>query len=137
MDIVTAYLYSEIDKEIYIQVPEGSEDFIKNATGKVLQLQKGLYGLKQAGRLWNDNLSKSLLEIGYMQSIYDPGMYYKRRGSTGEIIIVLIYVDDIIVATKDEEARKELEEHLSARYKVICLGLARSMLRTLGVAAWT
>jgi hypothetical protein len=51
IDISTAFLYGELDDEIYIDIPEGLEsDFKKNS---VLKLNKALYGLKQAPRLWN------------------------------------------------------------------------------------
>ena len=51
LDIVTAYLYSKIDKTIYMRVPEDYE-FVEpkiDRRKQILKLQKGIYKLKQAG----------------------------------------------------------------------------------------
>jgi hypothetical protein len=50
LDVRNAYLYGELDEEIYMEQPEG---FV--APGKethVLRLKRALYGLKQAGLAW-------------------------------------------------------------------------------------
>ena len=62
-DVPSAYLkaYKEEEIEIYMRVPEGmtiSDDQLRklnvtNAGETCLRLIKSLYGLKQAGRLWN------------------------------------------------------------------------------------
>ena len=51
IDISTAFLYGELDDEVYIEIPEGLESRFQK--GNVLKLNKALYGLKQAPRLWN------------------------------------------------------------------------------------
>ncbi len=51
IDILTAYLYGELDDETYIELPEGLESRLPK--GYVLKLNKALFGLKQAPRLWN------------------------------------------------------------------------------------
>lgn len=45
MDVVGAYLNSELDKDIYMCQPPGFDD----GSGRVFHLRKALYGLKQAG----------------------------------------------------------------------------------------
>jgi len=53
MDVKTAFLYGDLEEEIYMELPEGigidNKDF-------VCKLQKSLYGLKQAPRVWNQKL---------------------------------------------------------------------------------
>jgi hypothetical protein len=49
MDVVGAYLNGELQEEIYMKQIPGYED----STDQVLHLQKTLYGLKQAGWVWN------------------------------------------------------------------------------------
>jgi hypothetical protein len=49
MDVKTAFLYSEIDAEIYIEQPEGFCS--KKRPDQVYKLKKALYGLKQAPRV--------------------------------------------------------------------------------------
>jgi hypothetical protein len=46
LDIKTAFLYGELDEELYMEQPEGFE--VKGQEGKVLCLLHAIYGLKQA-----------------------------------------------------------------------------------------
>lgn len=51
-DVENAYLESDIDKEIYMNLPD---DVYHDRKGRKIKvnLLKSLYGLKQAGELWN------------------------------------------------------------------------------------
>jgi hypothetical protein len=61
MDIKGAYLNGELEEEIYMRQPEGFSD----GSGRVCRLKRTLYGLKQSGRAWNQQLNKYLTEIGF------------------------------------------------------------------------
>ena len=50
MDVKTAFLHGDLDKEIYMEQPEGC--IIKRKEDYVCKLKKSLYGLKQAPRQW-------------------------------------------------------------------------------------
>ena len=50
MDVNSAYLNREIDKGIFMSQPPGFQD--KKYPDWVCLLGKGLYGIKQVGRLW-------------------------------------------------------------------------------------
>jgi len=50
VDIKIAYLYGDLDKEIYMEQSEGFK--LPGKENKVWQLCKALYGLKQAGLSW-------------------------------------------------------------------------------------
>ena len=50
LDVCNAYLYGELDEEIYMEQPEGFS--VPGKTGHVLCLQQALYRLKQAGLAW-------------------------------------------------------------------------------------
>ena len=92
LDVKTTFLFGKLDKEIYMEQPEGFVE--KGKEKKVCQLGKAIYGLKQAALQWNKQLHKSLLEMGFTCCKSDPGTYFKIIG--GEIIILLIYVDDAL-----------------------------------------
>ena len=54
MDVKTAFLNGDLDKEIYMDQPEG---FVESGQeSKVFKLTKSLYGLKQAPKQWYENL---------------------------------------------------------------------------------
>ena len=70
MDAVTAFLQRDLEEEeIYMEQPE--EFVSKEAPHKVCKLNKELFGLKQASRVWNLKLDAELKRIGLKQSIYD------------------------------------------------------------------
>lgn len=74
--------------------PPGYED--KSLINHVCKLDKALYGLK-APRAWYSRLSTKLQELGFMPSKADTSLFFYSKGDV--IIFVLIYVDDIIVAS--------------------------------------
>src|SRR3954453_181724 len=61
MDVKTAFLYSLIDEEIYVEQPTGMED----GTGRICHLNKALYGLKQSPRIWYHTLATFLKGLGF------------------------------------------------------------------------
>ena len=76
MDVVTAYLYGDLDSEIYMKVPDGfhvpkSSDSKPQSTYST-RLKCSLYGLKQSGRMWHYRLSDYLIGKGYVNSYLCP-----------------------------------------------------------------
>ena len=49
--ISTAFLYGDIDEEIYIEPPDGFKGNLKS--NQSLKLNRALFRLKQAPRCWN------------------------------------------------------------------------------------
>ena len=54
------------------------------------EISKGVYGLKQAGRLANDLLTERLAQHGYSQSDITPGLWCHKW----QPIIFVLIVDD-------------------------------------------
>ncbi len=71
MDIVGVYLNEKLIEEIYMKQIPGYKDGSNN----VLQLRKTLYGLKQAGQVWNQWLHKALTELNYTHLYTDTCIY--------------------------------------------------------------
>ncbi|XP_068662925.1 secreted RxLR effector protein 161-like [Aristolochia californica] len=58
MDVKTAFLNENLDEKIYMEQPRG---FVRSGTeSKVCKLDKSIYGLKQASRLWNIKFNKAI-----------------------------------------------------------------------------
>ena len=72
----------------------------------VCKLKKMLYRLKQSPRCWNKALKEHTESIEFKQSAADPCIFIKTE-ETGEVTIVAVYVDDLIIVTKSD---KKLEE---------------------------
>lgn len=113
-DIKNAFTESHLKENIYLAPPEGYN--VKK--GHALRALRSLYGLKQAGRDWNLLLRKSLLEIGFVQSLADPCLY----NHLGKDIKLLVYVDDIVAASQKLENLSWFYGELSSRFNTKDLG---------------
>ena len=71
LDVRTAFLYGNIDKEIYVKQPKSQEDRSK----RVCLLNKALYGLKQAPRIWFFTLASFLKDIGFLPLSADLAVF--------------------------------------------------------------
>src|SRR5438046_10719372 len=63
MDVKTAFLYGDLDEEIYVEQPEGY--VIPGQEDLVLLLLKSLYGLKQAPNVWFKTITGEFVKLGY------------------------------------------------------------------------
>ncbi|KAJ1040031.1 hypothetical protein NDA10_003281 [Ustilago hordei] len=107
-----AYLNSTLKEAIYMKPPEGSGV----APGKVYKVVKGLYGLKQSGREWNQEFDRSLRRMGFFQVECAPCIYTKGQGE--DMAIVVIYVDDTLVIAPRLETVLEVKKQISQRWKM-------------------
>jgi hypothetical protein len=71
---------------------------ILDGTNNVLKLQKALYGLKQAPRSWCKALTGKMKKKGYIICPVDRAVACIRL--CGQVVVVLIYVDDVLAAAK-------------------------------------
>jgi len=91
VDYVAAFIQSDIDTEVYVEMPRGFSE-----PGKVLKLKKSLYGLKQSPRNHFKNLSSKLFSLGFEQSEADPCLFLTDK------VIALVYVDDTLFFSRDD-----------------------------------
>ena len=118
MDVDTAFLYGEIEEEIYISQPEGFED----GTPRICRILKALYGLKQSPRQWNKKLHEQLLEMGWIPSLLDPALYHLYNGK--DEAHMLTYVDDLLICCSSLELLARIKQGLTQAFKMKDLGEA-------------
>jgi hypothetical protein len=112
------FLRGFLEEEVYMKQPPGYED--KSKSNYVCKLDKTLYGLKQAPRAWYSRLSTKLQSLGFHSSKTDTSLFFFDKG--GVTIFILIYVDDIIVASSDYSATQYLLQQLSKDFALKDLG---------------
>jgi hypothetical protein len=84
------------------------------------RLDKVLYGLKQAPRAWFAKLSKMLFDLGFNGSKADTSLFY--YNNNGISMFILVYVDDMIVASSTQEAVIALLQDLKKDFSLKDLG---------------
>ena len=88
-DVPQAFLQSPMDHLIFVRPPQGYATF----PGEILLLRLGLYGAKQSAAIWAKTLHTFLVNLGFRSSDLDP-CFYKRREPSGEMTLLISYVDD-------------------------------------------
>lgn len=141
-DIASAYLNGELKEIIYMEVPKQLQNALKlihdiegisvlgqkadkmlkelRSGNKVCLLKKALYGLRQAGKSWHTKLDQILKKYGATPTTADPCLYYVVDG--GELTLIAVYVDDIMIASKSRDRIDNFEKELSKFFEVKDLG---------------
>ena len=113
VDFVLAYLQDDVESKTYTKLPRRN-DFGANISREthVLKLLKSIYGLKQAGCVWNKRLHHGLMQLKFEQSKYDPCFYYRFN------VVMGFYIDYcLIIAPIDAEIMK-VYAYLKTKFEV-------------------
>nr|GEV43152.1 retrovirus-related Pol polyprotein from transposon TNT 1-94 [Tanacetum cinerariifolium] len=114
MDVKSAFLYGKIKEEVYVCQPLWFKD--PEFPYKVYKVEKALYGLHQAHRVWYDPLSTYLLENRFQRGKIDKSLFIKRIKSN--ILLVQVYVDDIIFRATNKEVCIEFEKLMHKKFHI-------------------
>jgi len=98
VDIKTAFLYGELDEELFMEQPEGFA--VKGQEHKVFRLKRALYGLKQAALQWWKVLDKSMERLGFRCTKSDSGIFLL-TSAHGPCVIIIVYINDAIFMGPD------------------------------------
>jgi Reverse transcriptase (RNA-dependent DNA polymerase) len=120
MDVVTAYLAGDLQEEIYMASPPG----LPGAPRKVCRLRKGLYGLKQSARVWNQRISRELNQSGLHQIDSDHSIWVDHKHD----IILALYVDDIVLFARETQALHWIKGILTKSFHMKDLGPVSTVL---------
>ena len=101
LDAVNAFVHANLDETVFMRIPPG---YLQS--GKVLKLNKALYGLRRSPLLWQQKLTNKMKKLGFKEIPQEPCVVQK------DGIIGFFYVDDIVFAFKkdrDDEVKKIVE----------------------------
>jgi histone deacetylase 1/2 len=117
LDVQNAFLHGFIE-DVYMKQPPRYED--KTKPHYLCKLDKALYGLKQAPRAWYSRLCQKLQSVGFVPSKSDTSLFFYCKG--GHIIFMLVYVDDIIVASTSQAVVDALLRDLHTEFAIKDIG---------------
>ncbi|KAJ9534619.1 hypothetical protein QJQ45_002903 [Haematococcus lacustris] len=125
LDVETAFLNALVDEGrlVFCQQPPGFE----TGQGLVCQLDKAVYGRRQAPRAWYQHLTQQLGLIGFTASAADPCLFSLRNGKQ-PVVHLMVYVDDIILASPSSTAIAAVKQQLQQVFSLHDLGPAASFL---------
>lgn len=126
MDVKTAFLHGELKEEVFMEIPEGLEVPENVKLEKVCKLEKSLYGLIVSPKLWYKKFTEEVRKLGLENDLHDPCLFTWR--SNGKLAIVLLYVDDMLIAGNDPEKLNEIKTHLSSVFQMKDLGEPKNFL---------
>ncbi|GJX93181.1 putative ribonuclease H-like domain-containing protein [Tanacetum coccineum] len=118
MDVKSAFLYAQIEEEVYVCQPSGFED--PDHPDKVYKVVKAIFRLHQAPRAWYDTLANYLLCDGFQRGKIDQTLFIKRQ--KGHILLVQIYVDDIIFGSTKKDLCDEFEKLMKDKFQMSSIG---------------
>ena len=113
IDAISAFTNGILDEEVYTYLPDGFKQ-----PGKVLQLQRALYGLRRSPLIWLREFSHTLIKLG-LQPIPEAQCLFTNR-----CIIVFFYVDNVVILyhKRHQAEFREFKQSLLQTYDFKDLG---------------
>ena len=91
-DVKGAFLLSDLKYSIFLRPPKIVMELLNMEADEVWELQKTLYGLKQAAHRWHQDFTTEMLRLGFTPCA-DDACLFRRSDRRGEIIVG-VHVDD-------------------------------------------
>jgi hypothetical protein len=112
MDVKIVFLNGALQENVYMAQSEGFATEDKEHMR--CRLKKFIYGLKQALRQWYLKFDKVINKFGFAENQVDNCIHIKINGSM--FIILVLYVDDILLASSDKNLLHEAKGFLSSNF---------------------
>lgn len=125
-DVSSAFLHGDLEEEVWMRFPP--EVATGHRAGKVARLRKSLYGLKQAGKCWNDKLDRWLKEQGLRPNDSDACVYTLLNDAGTVQLMLYLHVDDSAIAGRSEKIIDDFAAELDAVFPCTKQGHLRHFL---------
>ncbi|CAI7887652.1 unnamed protein product [Closterium sp. NIES-54] len=125
LDFSTAFLQGSPHEEIWLRRPPGFTGSFP--AGTRWSLRRPVYGLPQAPREWHDTLRITLAVLGFAPSTADTSLFLRTDTSLPPFY-VLVYVDNLLFASADNEALTLVKSGELTRHICTDLGELRNYL---------
>lgn len=126
LDVKTAFLNGEIEEEIFMEIPEGTAHSDKERREKVCRLLRALYGHKISPKKWNKKFTETAKKLGLENSDLEPCLFTWRDEE--KILILVLYVDDMMIASNDVLKLNEVKMRLCQEFDMTIIGEPKEFL---------
>eukprot|EP00435_Cladocopium_sp_Y103_P054342 s1586_g17.t1 len=116
-DISSAFLQGEESKgePLYMFPPERGVPGVE--PGQIFRLKRPVYGRPDAPRAWYEQISKFIMhDMGYERSILDPAFFVHRNKQGKPDALLVLHVDDLMIATDGSPQIERTVEKLYKRF---------------------
>jgi hypothetical protein len=131
MDFPGAYLSADLESEIYMVINKQNTDilleakpelkeFVRDNGTIITKIQKALYGLKESGKLFRDKIVNLFDEFG-LKELESNKCIFRKILPDGKTFYICVYVDDVIIATDDDNERLAFLEHCKKSFPEITM----------------
>ena len=118
MDVKTTFLNGDLEENVYMAQSKGLVVEGKERMG--CRLKKSIYGLKQASRQWYLKFDGTIRKFEFKENVEDNCIYTKFKNE--KFIFLILYVDDILLASSDVNLLLETKKFLSSNFDMKYLG---------------
>lgn len=116
LDIPNAFSQAKSHRVRYAYMPYGSKRHDKDGFTLAIKVIGNLYGGRDAGRIYQDEVILFLKELGFVQNNYDGALFYRASDSTTDEIWLTIWVDDVLFCCKTDTTAKWIESVFEKRW---------------------
>jgi hypothetical protein len=113
-----AFLNGDLDENVYMAQLKGFVVKEKRTYG--MPPKKSIYGLIQASRQWYLKFDGTIRKFRFKDNMEDNCVYIKFKN--GKFIFLILYVDDILLASSDVNLLPETKKFLSSNFDMKALG---------------
>jgi len=130
LDVPSAYLNAPLKESVYMLIAKESSDILVSVDQKyeqyrrkdgsiLVRLKKSLYGLRQSGVNWYNEVKTHLDSNGFKSLTTDPCIFVKHDSNNKNLICVVgLYVDDIFFFGNSDDLVNKFKEGMISKHKI-------------------
>jgi hypothetical protein len=115
-DVKSAFLHGKLNDPLYMEQPAGFEEEGFPGKDHVWLLMKGLYSIKQGGRVWNEEMNRAMKGWQFHRVNVEYCLY--RRQTNAGFVLAAVHVDDFLSVASTPAMNDEFESLLRSRWEI-------------------